>query len=180
MVLAHEGHLGILGTKQTLCTKVWWPGLESDVEKYCSRFHGCQLVAKPESPEPLRPTTLPEGPWQDVAVDFLGPMPTGESILVVVDYYSRYYEIAIMRSTTREKTILALRTIFVRHGLPRSLKNDNGPQSRSDVFRQYLADHGIVHHRVTPLWPQANGEVERENASIEKLLKIAAEEGKDW
>ena len=105
IVLAHEGHLGILGTKQTLCTKVWWPGLESDVKKYCSRFHGCQLVAKPESPEPLRPTTLPEGPWQDVALDFLGPMPTGESILVVVDYYSRYYEIAIMRSTTREKTI---------------------------------------------------------------------------
>ena len=46
--------------------------------------------------------------------------------------------------------------------------------------RQYLADHGIVHHRVTPLWPQANGEVERQNASIEKRLKIAAEEGKDW
>ena len=161
VTLAHEGYLGIVGTKQTLRTKVWWPGLEKDVEKYC-------------------PTTLPEGPWQDVAVDFLGPMPTGESILVVVDYYSTYYEIAIMRSTTSEKTILALRTIFACHGLPRSLKSDNGPQFRSDVFRQYLADHGIVHHRVTPLWPQANGEVERQNASIEKRLKIAAEEGKDW
>ena len=85
-----------------------------------------------------------------------------------------------MRSTTSEKTILALRTTFTRHGLPRSLKSDNGPQFRSDVFRQYLVDHGIVHHRVTPLWPQANGEVERPNAPIEKRLKIAAEEGKDW
>ena len=26
--LAHEGHLGIVGTKQKLRSKVWWPGME--------------------------------------------------------------------------------------------------------------------------------------------------------
>ncbi|KAJ8410531.1 hypothetical protein AAFF_G00194350 [Aldrovandia affinis] len=26
--LAHEGHLGIVGTKQHLRTKVWWPGMD--------------------------------------------------------------------------------------------------------------------------------------------------------
>ena len=33
--LAHEGHLGIVGTKQKLCSKVWWPGMEKDAEKHC-------------------------------------------------------------------------------------------------------------------------------------------------
>lgn len=48
--------------------------------------------------EPLKCTKSPPGPWQDVAVDLMGPMPTGESLLVVVDYYSRYYEFVIMHS----------------------------------------------------------------------------------
>ncbi len=26
--LAHEGHLGVIGTKQHLRTKVWWPGMD--------------------------------------------------------------------------------------------------------------------------------------------------------
>ena len=27
LALAHEGHLGVVGTKQNLRTKVWWPGI---------------------------------------------------------------------------------------------------------------------------------------------------------
>ncbi|XP_030834448.1 uncharacterized protein K02A2.6-like [Strongylocentrotus purpuratus] len=123
---------------------------------------------------------LPTGPWVDVAVGFLGPLPTGESILVVVDYYSRYYEYAIMKSTTEEKTVKALAEIFGRHGLPVTLYSDNGPQFISEVFAEYMNITGIHHHRVTPKWPQANGEVERQNQSIVKRLRIAQAEGKDW
>ncbi|XP_069770108.1 uncharacterized protein [Narcine bancroftii] len=39
---------------------------------------------------------------------------------------------------------------------------------------------GIHHHKVTPKWPQANGEVERQNQSIEKRLRIAHAEGQNW
>ena len=58
-----------------------------------------------------------------MAIDLLGPLPTGESILVVVDYYSRHYEIDIMRSTVASKVILSLEEIFARHGLPESLQS---------------------------------------------------------
>ncbi len=33
---------------------------------------------------------------------------------------------------------------------------------------------------VTPRWPQANGEVERQNQSLEKRMKITQAEGGDW
>ena len=33
---------------------------------------------------------------------------------------------------------------------------------------------------MTPLWPQANGEVERQNRSLLKRIKIAQIEKKDW
>ncbi len=89
--LAHEGHLGIVGTKQNLRSKVWWPAMDKDAERHVRSYHGCQLVMRPDKPEPQRITVLPETPWQDLATDLLGPLPTGESILVVVDNYSRYY-----------------------------------------------------------------------------------------
>ena len=43
-----------------------------------------------------------------------------------------------------------------------------------------MKEHGIYHRKVTPLWPEANGEVERQNRSILKRLRIAQAEHKNW
>ena len=51
-------------------------------------------------PEPMQRVEPPSGPWQDVAIDVLGPFPSGEKLLVVVDYYSRFFEVVVMRTTT--------------------------------------------------------------------------------
>ena len=169
--LAHEGHLGAVGTKQNIRTKVWWPGMYKDEERHCKSCHGCQLVAKPDHPEPLRPTSLPDGPWQDLAVDLMGPLPSGHSILVVVDYYSRFYEVEIVTSTTVERIFDSLEDIFSRHGLPLTIKSDNRPQFRSEKFREYCEKNAILHQKVTPKWAQANREVERQNASLLKRIR---------
>lgn len=129
----------------------------------------------------MKRTQMPTGPWQDVAVDLMGPMPTGENLLVVVDYYSRYYEVVVMHSTTSEKIITALNDIFARFGFPHSLKSDNGRQFVSEEFQRFLQEVNIEHRRTSPpLWPQANGEVERQNRTLLKALKVAQVEGKDW
>lgn len=112
-------------------------------------------------------------------MDFLRPLPSGESVLVVVDCYSQCYEIEVMRSATVEKTIMAMKGIFSRHGLPLSVSSDNGLQFRSEEFAAYMVDNGIDHHLVMPKWIQANGEVECHNQSIEKRMKIAQIEGSD-
>ncbi len=62
--LAHEGHQGVVKSKQRLRSKVWWPGIDSDMERRCKTCHGCQLVSTPCVPEPLSRTRLPERPWQ--------------------------------------------------------------------------------------------------------------------
>lgn len=43
-----------------------------------------------------------------------------------------------------------------------------------------MKDHGIAHRKVTPYWPQANAQVERFNRTIEKAIRGAHVEGKDW
>jgi len=178
--LAHEGHMGVVATKQRLRSKVWWPRMDSEVERYCRGCHGCQLVAKADAPEPIRTTELPPGPWQDLAVDLMGPLPSGHSILVVVDYYSRYYEVDILMSTTTEKVISSLERIFSRHGYPVTIKSDNGPQFISSAFKEYCESIDVQHVKVTARWAPANGEVERQNRSILKRLQIAQAERRDW
>ena len=71
-------------------------------------------------------TLLPDGPWLEVAVDLPGPLPSNHSILVIVDYFSRYYEYDVMTTTTAEKLMDSLESIFRRHGLPVACKSDNG------------------------------------------------------
>ena len=125
-------------------------------------------------------TELPLGKWQDLSLDLLGPMPTGEYLLVVIDYYSRYYEVEILISVTASQIISRLEKIFAVHGLPVTITSDNGPQFRSEEFERYLVDNGILHYTVTPQWAQANGEVERQNRSLLKSMRIARAEGKKW
>ena len=120
--------------------------MEREAEKYCKTCCRCQLVSRPNPPEPIRATALPTGPWRDLAVNLLGQLPTGESILVVVDYYSRYYEVDILRSAVTSKIISSLEEMFAIHGLPESLKSDNGLQFIAAEFAEYMEQQGIRHH----------------------------------
>ena len=178
--LAHEGHQGIVKTKERLRTKVWWPGIDRDTEKRVKSCHACQVVSQPSRQEPMTRKKFPDGPWEDLAIDILGPLPSGESILVTVDYYSRYFEATILRATQTKHIVTALENVFTTHGLPVSVTTDNGPQFVSDEFSQFLKNQGIEHHHTTPLWPQANGEVERQNRTIMKAIRTAQAENKDW
>ena len=57
------------------------------------------MVSKYVPPPPIKPTRSPEWAWQEIAVDLLGPLPTGEHLLVVVEYLSRWMEVDVLRST---------------------------------------------------------------------------------
>ena len=176
----HQGHKGIIKMKQRLRTKVWWPRMDNDAKKICRSCYGYQVVSQLSPPEPMQRTEPPAGPWQDVAIYIMGPLPTGENLLVIVDYYSRFFEVVIMQSTTTEKIIGALIAIFARYGYPFSVKSDNGSQFQFEEFKSFLLEHGVEHHTSPPLCPQTNGEVERQNRTLLKALKVAHVEGKGW
>ena len=154
--------------------------MDKDVENLFKVCHGTHITSICDPPDPMSRVLPPSSPWQDCSADLLGPLPTGESILVVIDYYSRFLEVAILKSTTSAKVIEALAPMFARFGFPFSLRTDNGPQFVSEEFEAYLRANGIEHRKTTPLWPQANGEVERQNRSLLKCLQIAHLEGKNW
>ena len=178
--LAHKGHQGIVKMKCRLRSKVWRPKMDADAEKLCKSCYGCQAVSEYAAPEPMARAFPPSGPWQDCAADILGSLPSGKNLLVVIDYYSRYFEVVILKSTTSARIIDSLKPIFSRFGVPYTLKTDNGSQFVSDEFEAFLAENGIEHRKAPPLWPQANGEVERQNRTLLKVIRIAQIDQKDW
>lgn len=145
--LAHEGHPGIFSMETRLRSKVWWPGIDKSIEAYCRSCYGCQLVSQPSKPEPMTRTKLPSAPWQHlhVGADLLRPLPTDHYIFVLVDYYIRYFEVQVTKTITSEK---------------------------SQHFKDFISENEIIHPRTTSLWPHANGEVERQNQSIMKRIRI--------
>ena len=84
--------------------------------------------------EPLKMSKLPEGPWQHVDIDFCGPSPSGDYLLVAIDEYSRFPEVEITRSTSAYSTIPKLDKIFNTHGIPEVVKSDNGPKLRIQIL----------------------------------------------
>lgn len=178
--LAHEGHPGMTIMKRRLRSKVWWPKIDTEVEKLVSKCKGCILASIQSAPEPLKTTPLPSKPWQHLAVDYLGPLPSGHNLLVLVDYYSRYIEIDIMKKIDSTQTIRRLNTIFARFGIPITLTADNGPQFASEEFKKFCESNNIKLISTTPYWPQQNGEVERQNRSILKRIVISQNTGGNW
>ena len=106
--------------------------------------------------------------------------PSRENLPVIVDYYSSYFEVVILRSTTSTKVIESLQPIFTRLGVPHTFKKNNGPQFISKEFKAFHVENGIEHQTTPSLWPQANGEVERQNRTLLKVIQVAQIKGKDW
>ena len=153
--------------------------MDSEVEKFVKSCSSCLAVSPAHRPIPVTSTQLPKSPWEYVAVDFLGPLPSGQYILVVIDYFSRFMEVFFTRSTTSETTIKCLWQAFSRHGFPSRIKTDNATNLTSVIMEEFLATYGVAHITTPPLWPQANGEVERQNRSLLKRLQIAQLEKED-
>ena len=86
--IAHEGHQGIVKTKQLIREKIWFPGLDDEVKKVISDCLACQANVPDQRPDPLQMSPLPPDPWH---TDFCGPFPTGEYLLVTIDAYSRFH-----------------------------------------------------------------------------------------
>ena len=119
---------------------------------------------------------MPSEPWSEIAFDFAGPFPSGLYLLVAVDENSRFPEVEIVYSTSAKAVIPRLRAIFARQGYPSVVKYDNGPPFQGQEFADFAATCGFKHRRIMPLWPEANGTVERLN----KFVRASVSADKDW
>ena len=164
----HGSHQGVSKCRERAKQAVWWPGISTQIEALVANCVTCARERRNPA-EPLVYTPFPAYPWQKVAMDLFEWR--GRPYLLVIDYYSRYVEIALLSSTTSPAVINHLRSIFARHGFPEIVVSDNGPQFSSEAFRQFGKECQFSHVTSSPGFPQANGEAERAVQTIKSLLQ---------
>ena len=180
--IAHEGHQGTVKCKQVLRSKLWFPDLDKIIQAKVEQCQGCQATTYKPTWDPLKPIVLPVWPWQHIDMDFCGPLPSGEHILVVIDEYSHYPEIEFVSSTGAKAVIPHIDKIFTTHGFPEQVKTDGGPPfngSKSHEYQQYMKWAGIKAIQVSPDDPEANGLMENFMKVLQKIWHIFKIEGKN-
>ena len=178
--LAHDGRLGIVKTKTLLRSKVWFPFIDLLVKEKCKHCIPCLAVSSRNPPEPVKISELPQKPWDEVSIDFLGSIEGTNYFLVVIDDYSRYPIVEPLTSLSAKAVIPRLERIFSMFGIPSVCRTDSGPPFQGDEFRQFAKQMGFKHRRITPLNPRANSVVERFMSPLQKAIKSAVIEGRDY
>lgn len=116
-------------------------------------------------------------PWEKVGLDIVGPFELGTRdcryAITLVDYYSKWPEIAFTINVTTDAVTDFLSTTFSRFGNPVEFVTDNGVQFTSLTFADFLAIRNIKHVRTSLYFPQANGAVERMNRVLKGCVQTA-------
>ena len=112
MKVAHEslmgGHQGVNKTLRKVESSFFWPGVSSDITRYCQSCDICQKTAqKCLRKAPMAKMPIIDVPFRRVAVDLIGPIsPESEEgykyILTFIDYATRYPEAVLLKNGTSE------------------------------------------------------------------------------
>ena len=171
---SHSGHQGLSKTKHLIREFCWFPGIDKMVDETLRRCIPCMSVNQDNTPPPIKPHELPQGPWQVIEMDLQGPYPSGEYLFVLIDRYSKWAEIAVFKHAPNAKEVQkAMASVFDDKGIPNTCQSDNGPPFQSEELKRFAHKEGFTLKHITPEWPRANGEVERFN----RTLKAAVQKG---
>ena len=118
----HNSHLGVNGCLNRARECLYWPGMTGDIKNYVSTCEACREYEQGQRKETLISHEAPSRPWQFVAADLFEL--NGKSYLVTVDYFSDFFELDHLRSTSSVYVIKKLKGHFARHGIPEQLVID--------------------------------------------------------
>ena len=120
--------------------------------------------------QPMIPSKLQELPWQKLVTDLLIDW-KGQEFVLVVDYFSRYYDIGVLGKSTSQEVISHPKAICTRHGIPETVISDNVPKHSSAEFSKFAQEWGFSHVTNNPKYLQSNGEVKRTVQTMKNFLK---------
>ncbi|PFX27767.1 Uncharacterized protein K02A2.6 [Stylophora pistillata] len=167
----HKSHQGLQACLRRAREVFFWSGMSAQLKNRINKCSICQSVTPEQASEPLQPHPVPGRPWQRVGTDLFT---FGDrNYLVLVDYYSNFFELDHLADTSSQTVIHKLKMHFSRHGVPDYVVSDNGPQYTSSEFRRFAATWKFTHVTTSPHYPQANGMAESAVKTWKTLMKKA-------
>lgn len=167
--LIHEGHQGVERSKNQVRGVIYWPYINHEIKNLVEACEICLQNKKGNTKLPMINHDIGKTPWEKVGIDLFSYK--SKTYLIVVDYYSKYIELALLNNYNSETVTTHLKSIFSRHGIPQKVISDNGPPFNSDKFKSFSIDWCFEHITTSPYYPQSNGLVERHIGIVKQIFK---------
>jgi len=124
-------------------------------------------------------------PFEMIALDIVGPLPTSKNgnkyILVFSDYLTKYPEAFALKDFTTESIAqILIKEVILRYGFPSKLLSDRGTLFLSKVAQSVYKLLNISKINTTSYHPQTDGLVERFNKTLIDMLSKLVDENNDW
>ena len=170
------GHGGVERTLRKLEeNQLVWPGQRKQVRQFVRSCSHCQKMQQ------IKPVIVANRqmlaafqPMQQIAIDFIEGLPDSQegqnTILVIIDTFSRFVELYPCRGTGAEVACACVLQHLGRYGVPDEILSDNGPAFISELFETLCRILGAEHTKITPYSHEENGIVERANKEVTRFL----------
>lgn len=173
------GHMGFNKTLQQISAVFHWEGLRTFVKRYVDTCTRCQ-VSKGITQRPaglLQSLHIPTTRWDCLSMDFITGLPKtskgNNAIMVVV---GRLTKMAHFIPTTTKASAQDIADLFVKevvrlHGIPTSIVSDRDPKFVSQFWEAFTKRLDIKRCLSSSFHPQSDGQKERTNQTIERMLR---------
>lgn len=174
-----SGHLGTAKTTELVTRYFYWPNMQEEIKQYVKTCSSCQRN-KPSHQVPaglLQPLPVPQQPWTDISMDLITHLTKTKDghdcIVVFVDRFSKQLHAV---ATVTGISALELVSIFIRevvrhHGIPSTIVSDRDPRFTAHFWRQVFEMLRTKLAMSTSFHPETDGQTERDNRTIEDILR---------
>ena len=188
------GHLGINKTCKKITSRLYWPGIKSDVIDYIKGCERCQRVNRSvlqKSSLELYNIPILIKVISQVGIDLMKLCEIDgfedeagfQYVITAQCYFMRYVETGALRMKMGLEVANWIYTnIFCHYSVTDIHISDRGNEFCNMVSKELYKKFGVRHH-MTPYHPQVNGMIERCNCTTsEIILKMISTERKqkDW
>jgi len=92
---------------------------------------------------------------------------------VAVDHFSHFFVLEQLQDAITTSVVEVLKRSFATHGIPVTVRTDNGPQLVSEEFQEFARDWKFNHVTSSPYYAQSNGKAESALKIAKSLLQKA-------
>jgi transposase InsO family protein len=172
------GHPGRANTLALISRNYYWPHMSEFVNRYVDGCFTCQKT-KPRRQKPygpLQPLEIPDGPWQHITTDYVGPLPVSngyDAVQVICDKLTKRAHFLPTHSTDTAEDMcdVFMTRVWPLHGTPKKIVSDRGPQFIARYTARMWERMGIKRALSTAHHPQTDGQTERANQELEVYLR---------
>lgn len=183
-----NGHQGVERTFELMSRKYYFCGMRRYVKQHVYACFQC-LAAKSRPGRQagvLHPIPPGNRPFHTIHIDHVGPFIKSSRgnkfVFVLIDNLTKYVVLTSMRDTKTANVLKCLENFICDFGAPARIISDRGTCFTAKAFNELCTKHGIKHVLTSPRHPQANGQVERVNATLVPLMQAntVKKDCKDW